>query len=174
MRAVVTRVAGASVTIAGNVNGRIGRGFLVLLGVGPNDTEETADRLAEKICNLRVFEDENGKMNLNLEQTGGALLVVSQFTLYADTSSRRPGFTGAAKPDAAIPLYERFMAHCRERGFDVQHGEFGVWRLCGRRIRITRSASSASTGPRRMSSPSVLWRGPTWALGPEQSPRENA
>ena len=99
MRAVVTRVAGASVTIAGNVNGRIGRGFLVLLGVGPNDTEETADRLAEKICNLRVFEDENGKMNLNLEQTGGALLVVSQFTLYADTSSRRPGFTGAAKPD---------------------------------------------------------------------------
>lgn len=90
MRAVVTRVAGASVTIAGNVNGRIGRGFLVLLGVGPNDTEETADRLAEKICNLRVFEDENGKMNLNLEQTGGALLVVSQFTLYADTSSRPP------------------------------------------------------------------------------------
>ena len=80
MRAVVTRVAGASVTIAGNVNGRIGRGFLVLLGVGPNDTEETADRLAEKICNLRVFEDENGKMNLNLEQTGGALLVVSLFT----------------------------------------------------------------------------------------------
>ena len=126
MRAVVTRVAGASVTIAGNVNGRIGRGFLVLLGVGPNDTEETADRLAEKICNLRVFEDENGKMNLNLEQTGGALLGVSQFTLYADTSSRRPGFTGAAKPDAAIPLYERFMAHCRERGFDVQHGEFGA------------------------------------------------
>ena len=126
MRAVVTRVAGASVTIAGNVNGRIGRGFLVLLGVGPNDTEETADRLAEKICNLRVFEDENGKMNLNLEQTGGALLVVSQFTLYADTSSRRPGFTGAAKPDAASPLYERFMAHCRERGFDVQHGEFGA------------------------------------------------
>ena len=122
----LTRVAGASVTIAGNVNGRIGRGFLVLLGVGPNDTEETADRLAEKICNLRVFEDENGKMNLNLEQTGGALLVVSQFTLYADTSSRRPGFTGAAKPDAAIPLYERFMAHCRERGFDVQHGEFGA------------------------------------------------
>ena len=113
MRAVVTRVAGASVTIVGNVNGRIGRGFLVLLGVGPNDTEETADRLAEKICNLRVFEDENGKMNLNLEQTGGALLVVSQFTLYADTSSRRPGFTGA-------------MAHCRERGFDVQHGEFGA------------------------------------------------
>ena len=126
MRAVVTRVAGASVTIAGNVNGRIGRGFLVLLGVGPNDTEETADRLAEKICNLRVFEDENGKMNLSLEQVGGSLLVVSQFTLYADTSSRRPGFTGAAKPDQAIPLYEDFMARCRERGFAVEHGEFGA------------------------------------------------
>ena len=103
MRAVVTRVSSASVTISGNINGQIGRGFLVLLGVGPNDTEETADRLAEKICNLRVFEDENGKMNRSLEQVGGALLVVSQFTLYADTSSRRPGFTGAAKPDAAIP-----------------------------------------------------------------------
>ena len=126
MRAVVTRVAGASVTIAGNVNGRIGRGFLVLLGVGPNDTEETADRLAEKICNLRVFEDENGKMNRSLEQVGGALLVVSQFTLYADTSSRRPGFTGAAKPDIAIPLYEKFMAECAGRGFNVQHGEFGA------------------------------------------------
>ena len=126
MRAVVTRVAGASVTIAGNVNGRIGRGFLVLLGVGPNDTEETADRLAEKICNLRVFEDENGKMNLNLEQTGGALLVVSQFTLYADTSSRRPGFSGAARPELAVPLYERFMDRCRARGFQVAHGRFGA------------------------------------------------
>ena len=126
MRAVVTRVSSASVTIAGNINGQIGRGFLVLLGVGPNDTEETADRLAEKICNLRVFEDENGKMNRNLEQVGGALLVVYQFTLYADTSSRRPGFSGAAKPELAIPLYERFMAHCRERCFDVQHGEFGA------------------------------------------------
>ena len=126
MRAVVTRVAGASVTIAGNVNGRIGRGFLVLLGVGPNDTEETADRLAEKICNLRVFEDENGKMNLNLEQTGGALLVVSQFTLYADTSSRRPGFTGAAKPDVAVPLYERFLSACGRLGFPPEHGSFGA------------------------------------------------
>ena len=126
MRAVVTRVAHASVTIGGTVNGRIGRGFLVLLGVGPRDTEDTAVKLADKICNLRVFEDENGKMNLDLEKVGGALLVVSQFTLYADTSSRRPGFTGAAKPDAAIPLYERFMACCRERGFDVQHGEFGA------------------------------------------------
>ena len=126
MRAVVTRVARASVTIEGQVNGQIGRGFLVLLGVGPNDTEETAVKLAEKICNLRVFEDENGKMNRSLEQVEGSLLVVSQFTLYADTSSRRPGFTGAAKPDLAIPLYERFMAHCRDRGFAVAHGEFGA------------------------------------------------
>ena len=126
MRAVVTRVAQASVTIDGQVNGQIGKGFLILLGVGPKDTEETAVKLAEKICNLRVFEDENGKMNLSLEQVGGSLLVVSQFTLYADTSSRRPGFTGAAKPDVAIPLYETFMAHCRERGFAVQHGEFGA------------------------------------------------
>ena len=85
-----------------------------------------ARKLAEKICNLRVFEDENGKMNRNLEQVGGALLVVSQFTLYADTSSRRPGFSGAAKPDLAIPLYEHFMACCQQRGFDVQHGEFGA------------------------------------------------
>ncbi len=126
MRAVVTRVAQASVTIGGTVNGQIGRGFLVLLGVGPSDTEETARKLAEKICNLRVFEDEDGKMNLSLEQVGGALLVVSQFTLYADTSSRRPGFSGAARPDLAVPLYEAFMAHCRARGFDVQHGEFGA------------------------------------------------
>ena len=126
MRAVVTRVTRASVTIGGRVNGEIGRGFLVLLGVGPADKEETARRLAEKICNLRVFEDENGRMNLSLEQVGGALLVVSQFTLYADTSSRRPGFTGAARPDLAVPLYERFMEPCRRRGFQVEHGTFGA------------------------------------------------
>ena len=126
MRAVVTRVSRASVTIGGEVSGRIGRGFLVLLGVGPQDSEETARKLAEKICSLRVFEDENGKMNLSLEQAGGVLLVVSQFTLYADTSSRRPGFSGAAKPDLAVPLYEHFMTCCRQRGFEVQHGEFGA------------------------------------------------
>lgn len=103
MRAVVTRVSSASVTIDGAVRGAIEKGYLVLLGVGPQDTEAVCDKLAEKICNLRIFEDENGKMNLNLEQVGGALLVVSQFTLYADTKSRRPGFTGAAKPDVAIP-----------------------------------------------------------------------
>ena len=126
MRAVITRVREASVTIEGRVNGAIGQGFLVLLGVGPNDTEAVCDKLAEKVCNLRILEDENGKMNRSLEQVGGSLLVVSQFTLYADTSSRRPGFTGAAKPDLAIPLYQRFLARCRERGFEVRHGEFGA------------------------------------------------
>lgn len=126
MRAVVTRVREASVTIEGRVNGAIGQGFLVLLGVGPNDTEAVCDKLAEKVCNLRVFEDENGRMNRSLEQVGGSLLVVSQFTLYADTSSRRPGFTGAAKPDLAVPLYERFLQRCRDRGFEVRHGEFGA------------------------------------------------
>ena len=126
MRAVVTRVASASVAIAGETVGAIDRGYLVLLGVAPTDTGETACKLAEKVCNLRVFEDENGKMNLNLEQVGGSLLVVSQFTLFADTSSRRPGFTGAAKPDVAVPLYEAFMARCRDRGFPVAHGEFGA------------------------------------------------
>lgn len=126
MKAVVTRVANARVEIAGKVNGQIDRGFLVLLGVGPQDDEKIAKKLSDKICNLRVFEDENEKMNLDLAAVGGSLLVVSQFTLYADTSSRRPGFSGAAKPDQAIPLYEYFMACCRERGFTVEHGEFGA------------------------------------------------
>ncbi|MEG0441426.1 MAG: D-aminoacyl-tRNA deacylase [Oscillospiraceae bacterium] len=126
MRAVVTRVKNASVVIDGKENGAIGVGFLVLLGVAPTDTPDTADKMAEKICNLRVFEDENEKMNLNLEAVGGSLLVVSQFTLYADTKSRRPGFTGAAKPETAIPLYERLMAQCRAKGFPVEHGEFGA------------------------------------------------
>ena len=126
MRAVVTRVRSASVEIGGKINGQIGRGYLVLLGVGPGDTEDIAVKLADKICNLRIFEDENEKMNLNLEQVGGSILVVSQFTLYADTSSRRPGFSGAAGPALAEPLYERFMARCRERGFAVAHGEFGA------------------------------------------------
>lgn len=126
MRAVVTRVASASVEIEGKINGAIDRGFLVLLGVGPNDNEKTVQKMADKICNLRVFEDENGKMNLDLATVGGSLLVVSQFTLYADTSSRRPGFSGAAKPDLAIPLYEKFMEICRQKGFRVEHGEFGA------------------------------------------------
>ena len=126
MRAVVTRVSSASVAIDGQTVGAIEKGYLILLGVGPDDTEAVCDKLAEKICNLRVFEDEKGKMNLNLEQVGGAMLVVSQFTLYADTSSRRPGFSKAAKPDLAVPLYERFMDQCRQRGFRVEHGEFGA------------------------------------------------
>ncbi|MBR3456900.1 MAG: D-tyrosyl-tRNA(Tyr) deacylase [Selenomonadaceae bacterium] len=126
MRAVTTRVSEASVVIEGKETGRIGRGYLVLLGIGPGDTEKEAIHLAEKICNLRVFEDENGKMNLNLSQVEGELLVVSQFTLYADLKSRRPGFSHAAKPEAAIPLYERFMEECRKKGFSVEHGEFGA------------------------------------------------
>lgn len=126
MRAVVTRVASASVTIAGEVVGEIGRGFLVLLGVGPDDTEAQADKLADKIVGLRVFEDENEKMNLNLSAVGVRLLVVSQFTLYADTKSRRPGFTGAAKPDVAVPLYERFLSACGRLGFPPEHGSFGA------------------------------------------------
>ena len=126
MRAVLTRVRSASVTIDGKVSGAIGRGYLVLLGVGPRDTEEVALKLADKVCNLRIFRDENDKMNLNLEQVGGSILVVSQFTLYADTSSRRPGFTGAAKPDVAVPLYERFLSACGRLGFPPEHGSFGA------------------------------------------------
>ena len=126
MRAVVTRVTSASVTIDGRVNGAIGRGFLVLLGIGPNDTPAQAAKLADKVVGLRVFEDENEKMNLNLSAVGGELLVVSQFTLYADTKSRRPGFTGAAKPDIAIPLYQEFLKQCEALGFPPQHGEFGA------------------------------------------------
>lgn len=126
MRAVVTRVKSAAVAIDGRINGKIGQGLCVLLGVGPNDTEEDAKRLADKICNVRIFEDENGRMNLNLETVGGSLLVVSQFTLYADLKSRRPGFSHAAKPDKAVPLYELFMQECRDKGFSVEHGEFGA------------------------------------------------
>ncbi len=126
MKAVVTRVSEASVVIDGKVNGQIGRGFLVLLGVGPEDTEQQAIQLAGKVCRCRVFEDENGKMNLDLAAVGGSLLVISQFTLYADLRSRRPGFSGAAKPDLAEPLYRRFMAECEKLGFSPQHGEFGA------------------------------------------------
>lgn len=126
MRAVVTRVSQASVVIDGQTVGEIGKGFLVLLGIAPEDTEAQAEKLADKVCGLRVFSDEAGKMNLNLEAAGGELLVVSQFTLYADTRSRRPGFSGAAAPAIAIPLYEKFMAECASRGFRVEHGEFGA------------------------------------------------
>ena len=127
MKAVVTRVNSASVSIDGAVHGKIGKGFLILLGVGPDDTPALCRKLTEKVLGLRVFCDENDKMNRSLADVGGSVLVVSQFTLYGDVShGRRPSFIGAAKPDLAIPLYERFMAHCRERGFRVEHGEFGA------------------------------------------------
>ncbi len=126
MRAVVTRVSSASVRIDGEVCGEIEKGFLVLLGVYKEDTEAEAKKLADKVTKLRVFEDDAGKMNLNLEAVGGKILVISQFTLYADCKSRRPGFTDAARPDTAIPLYELFMEECRNAGFEVQCGRFGA------------------------------------------------
>ena len=127
MRAVVTRVNSASVSIDGAVKGSIGKGFLVLLGVHVEDTEAEARRIADKICGLRVFEDEAGKMNVNPADAGAELLIVSQFTLYADCKSRRPGFVKAARPDTAIPLYELVIAECRARGFRVETGEFGAY-----------------------------------------------
>ena len=126
MRAVVTRDKSASVTIAGDVTGSIGKGFLVLLGVNVNDTEAQADKVADKICGLRVFEDDAGKMNVNPADAGAELLIVSQFTLYADVKSRRPGFTRAARPETAVPLYERVIEQCRVRGFKVETGRFGA------------------------------------------------
>ena len=126
MRAVVTRVKSGSVEIGGAVKSSIGMGFLVLLGVHEEDTEAEALKIADKICGLRVFEDENGKMNVNPADAGAELLIVSQFTLYADCRSRRPGFSKAARPEKAIPLYELVIDKCRERGFTVGTGEFGA------------------------------------------------
>ena len=127
MKAVLTRVSSASVSIDGQVRGEIGKGFLILLGVGPNDTPQTCKRLADKCLGLRVFTDENGKMNLSLTDVGGQVLVVSQFTLYGDCKKgRRPSFTDAAPPSIAIPLYEQFLQECRDHGFEPQHGEFGA------------------------------------------------
>ncbi len=127
MRAVLTRVNAASVTIDGEVVGKIGKGFLILLGVGPNDTEKECRCLAEKALGLRVFEDENGKMNLGLEAVGGQVLVVSQFTLYGNCrKGRRPSFVEAAGPELGNRLYERFLAICAELGYPPQHGRFGA------------------------------------------------
>lgn len=127
MRAVVTRVKSASVVIDGKVNGAIDGGLLVLLGIAPGDTQAQAQKLADKICALRIFSDEAGKMNLDLRAAGGSLLVVSQFTLFASCrKGNRPSFTGAARPDVAIPMYEKFMELCRDKGFRVEHGEFGA------------------------------------------------
>ena len=126
MRAVITRVTSASVSIDGAVKGKIDKGFLVLLGVHVSDTEEKAKKIADKICGLRIFEDENGKMNISPKDAGAELLIVSQFTLYADRSSRRPGFTEAARPEISEPLYELVVKECRDRGFKVDTGEFGA------------------------------------------------
>ena len=127
MKAVVTRVNSASVSIDGQLHGAIGKGFLILLGIGPEDTPALCRKLAEKILGLRVFRDENDKMNLSLADVGGSVLAVSQFTLYGDVShGRRPSFIGAGKPDIAIPLYEQFLSECERLGFPPQHGEFGA------------------------------------------------
>ena len=127
MRAVLTRVKSASVTIDGEVVGKIGQGFLILLGVGPNDTEKECRYLAEKALGLRVFEDENGKMNLGLEAVHGEVMVVSQFTLYGNCrKGRRPSFTDAAGPALGEKLYEQFLKECERLGYPPQHGRFGA------------------------------------------------
>ena len=127
MRAILTRVSSASVTIDGEVTGSIGKGFLILLGVGPEDNGEHCRYLAQKALGLRIFEDENGKMNLGLEQVGGQVLVVSQFTLYGNCrKGRRPSFTDAAPPALGEQLYEQFLAECAALGFPPQHGRFGA------------------------------------------------
>ena len=127
MRAVLTRVKYASVTIDGETVGKIGQGFLILLGVGPEDTEESCRVLAEKALGLRIFEDENGKMNLGLEAIHGEVLVVSQFTLYGNCrKGRRPSFAEAAPPDLGNRLYEQFLSECERLGYPPQHGRFGA------------------------------------------------
>ena len=127
MRAVLTRVKSASVTIDGKVNGKIGRGFLILLGIGPEDTEKECRYLAEKMLGLRIFEDENCKMNLGLDAVNGQVLVVSQFTLYGNCrKGRRPSFVEAANPELGNELYEKFLSICEELGYPPQHGRFGA------------------------------------------------
>ena len=128
MRLVVQRVLESSVKVDGREVGRIGKGFMVLCGVEDGDTAEDVRYCVDKTVNLRIFEDENDKMNLSLSDVGGEVLVVSQFTLYGDVShGRRPSFIGAAKPDLAIPLYEQFLAECERLGCPPQHGEFGAY-----------------------------------------------
>ena len=127
MRAVLTRVRSASVEIDGQIVGQIEKGFLILLGIGPNDTEKECRYLAEKALGLRIFEDENGKMNLGLADVDGQVLVVSQFTLYGNCrKGRRPSFVGAAGPELGEALYEKFLDICRELGYEPQHGRFGA------------------------------------------------
>lgn len=127
MKALVQRVTEGSVSVDGEVIGSIGRGLVILFGVTHGDTERDAVYLAEKCANLRIFCDENDKMNLSLLDIGGGALVISQFTLYGDCrKGNRPSFTGAARPETAIPLYEAFIARCRESGLPVETGEFGA------------------------------------------------
>ena len=127
MRAVLTRVKSASVEIGGQIVGKIGQGFLILLGVGPEDDEKTCRYLAEKALGLRVFEDENEKMNLSLTDVGGEVLVVSQFTLFGNCrKGRRPSFAEAADPELGNRLYEQFLKDCADLGFPPQHGQFGA------------------------------------------------
>lgn len=127
MRVLVQRAARGAVDVAGERIGEIGRGLVVLLGITHSDTETDAAFLAEKCVNLRIFEDDAGKMNRSLLDVGGGLLVISQFTLYGDAAhGRRPSFTGAARPEVAIPLYEKFIGLCRGYGVPVATGEFGA------------------------------------------------
>ena len=127
MKLVIQRVKNASVTVEKKVVGEIEKGFLVLIGIKIGDTKEQADYLVKKLCNLRVFTDENDKMNLSLKDVGGKLLIVSQFTLYANCNDgNRPSFIEAARPEEAIPLYEYFCDECAKRGFEVQKGIFGA------------------------------------------------
>lgn len=127
MRIVLQRVKQGSVTVAGSKIASIGRGLVLLVGIGHGDGEGQASSLAEKIANLRIFEDEAGKMNLSVKDVGGEAIVVSQFTLYADVrKGRRPSFTDAALPDAARPLFERFAQLLAAQGVPVQSGEFGA------------------------------------------------
>ena len=127
MRVVLQRVSSASVTIEGEVTGRIGRGYLLLAGFAHADTEAAVDWMAEKVAGLRLFTDPEGKMNLGLAEVGGGVLVVSQFTLYGNAEKgRRPSFIEAARPETAIPLYERFIARLRAQGLEVATGRFGA------------------------------------------------
>lgn len=127
MKAVIQRVKYASVKVEGEITGEIGRGFLLLIGVHIKDSEKDADKLAEKISGLRIFEDENGKMNLSLKDAGGDILSISQFTLYADCRrGRRPGFEEAARADVSLPLYRYFNQALREKGIHVEEGVFGA------------------------------------------------
>ena len=127
MRAVLQRVTRASVTVDGEVLGKIGKGFMILLGVENSDTEEITDKMADKICKLRIFEDENGKTNLALKDVDGELLLISQFTLYADCKKgNRPSFINAGKPDMANEMYEYIIQKCQEKIPCVQKGIFGA------------------------------------------------